>query len=373
MQLIIALIIATIIYLVQKNIYSKIWNKNLDVSIEFLDDYIECGEKSTLVEVVNNAKFLPLPVFHVKFSTTRNFRFDDMENASVTDSYHRNDVFSVMGNQKITRQLRFTAIKRGIYHINSFNVIARDFFMTRNFAMSLKSNAQIYVFPSKIKQHEFNAICNMLMGEVENKKSIVEDPYTFRGIREYDVSDSISKINWKATARREELMVNLYNHSSEQRVKILLNLETDNMVKIEYMQEICIELASSLSAYFLNRKIPVMLESNGIDVITKNVGCVSYGASLNHQISIDKYLARIGENAGLDEFFGLVEKEINEMKKDTTYIVVSSYCKNDLMLKLDFMKQQGMDIHMIVPYFDIKAPENTRAYTYGWEVKLVDT
>ena len=63
MQLIIALIIATIIYLVQKSIYSKIWNKNLDVSIEFLDDYIECGEKSTLVEVVNNAKFLPLPVF----------------------------------------------------------------------------------------------------------------------------------------------------------------------------------------------------------------------------------------------------------------------------------------------------------------------
>ncbi len=373
MQLIIALIIATIIYFVQKNIYSKIWNKNLDVSIDFVDEFVGCGERSTLIEVINNAKFLPLPVFHVKFSTTRNFKFDDMENASVTDSYHRNDVFSVMGNQKVTRQLSFTALKRGIYHINSFNIIARDFFMTRNFAASLKSNAQIYVFPAKVKQYEFDAICNTLMGDIENKKSLVEDPYTFRGIREYDTSDSISKINWKATARREELMVNLYNHSSEQRVKILLNLETDNMVKIEYMQEICIELASSLSQYFLYKKIPVMLKSNGIDIITKNKGFVNYGASLNHQISIDKYLARIGENAGIDEFFGIVDEEISEMQKDTTYIVISSYSRDDLMLKLDFMKQQGMDIYMIVPFYDIKAPENTREYTYGWEVKLVDT
>lgn len=373
MQLIIALIIATIIYIVQQRLYSRFWNKNLDVSIDFMDEFIECGERSMLTEVINNAKFLPLPVFHVKFSTTRSFRFDDMENASVTDSYHRNDVFSVMGNQKITRRLGFTASKRGIYNINSFNIIARDFFMTRNFAASIKSNAQIYVFPAKIKHYEFDVICNTLMGDIENKKSLVEDPYTFRGIREYDTSDSISKINWKATARREELMVNLYNHSSEQRVKILLNLETDIMVKIEHMQEICIELASSLSNYFLSKKIPVMLESNGLDLVTKSRGHVSYGASRNHQISIDKYLARIGENAGLDDFFEILNSEISEMQKDTTYIVISSYCKDDLMEKLDYMKQQGMDVYMIVPFYDIKVPENIRAYTYGWEVKLVDT
>lgn len=373
MQLIIALIIATIVYTVQQRVYSKLWNKNLHVKIDFKDDYVECGERSMLTEVINNAKFLPLPVFHVKFSTTRHFVFDDLENAVVTDNYHRNDVFSVMGNQKITRKLEFVASKRGLYNINSFNIIARDFFMTRNFAENIKNNADIYVFPAKINNTGFDVICNTLMGDIENRKSLVEDPYTFRGIREYDTSDNMSKINWKATARREDLMVNLYNHSSEQRVKILVNLEPNNMVKVERLQDICVELASSLSAFFIDKKVPVMMCSNGLDVVTGELGSVSYGASLNHQISIDKYLARVGENAGVESFFNIIDVQLKDMKKDTTYVIVSPYYKEDLMLKLDYMRSVGMNIYMIIPYYDIVRPDNMREYTHGWEVKLVDT
>lgn len=373
MQLIIALVIATIIYIVQQRVYSRLWNKNLHVRIDFRDEYVECGEKSMLTEVVNNAKFLPLPVFHVKFSVTRDFLFDDLENAVVTDNYHRNDAFSVMGNQKITRRLEFVAKRRGFYSINSFNIIARDFFVTKNFAANIDNQSDIYVFPYKIKNSEFDVICNTLMGDIESKKSLVEDPFTLRGIREYDTADNMSKINWKASAKREELMVNLYNRSSEQRVKILVNLEPDNMIKVDKLQDICIELASSLAMFFLSNKLPVMLVSNGLDMITKELGRVNYGASLNHQISIDKYLARIGQNAGVEEFLSIIDSEIKDMKKDTTYVIISPYCKDDLMLKLDYMKQLGMNIHMLVPYYDIKEPENIREYTYGWEVKLVDT
>ncbi len=373
MQLIIALIIATIIYMVQQNVYRKMWDKNLDVSIDFKDEYVECGEASVLTEVINNAKFLPLPVFHVKFSTTRSFKFSDMENASVTDSYHRNDVFSVMGNQKITRRLEFTALKRGMYNINSFNIIAKDFFMTRSFASNIKTNASIYVFPRKINNNGFDVICNTLMGDIENRKSLVEDPYTFRGIREYDTIDSMSKINWKASAKREELMVNLYNKSSQQRVKVLLNLETETMVKIEQMQELCIEMASSVCSFFLTQKIPVMIQACGVDILTKNMGSVSYGASMKHQVTIDKYLSRIEGNVGLDVFLSMVDQEMEKPERDTTYVIISSYCKNDLIEKLDYMKNIGMSIFMLVPYYDIKVPDNLRAYTLGWEVKMVDT
>ena len=92
MNLIVALVIASLVYIVQKRLYAKWWNRNLDVTISFEDTCVREGDASALTEVIYNGKFLPLPVFHVKFSTDRSFRFADTENTVVTDSYYRNDV-----------------------------------------------------------------------------------------------------------------------------------------------------------------------------------------------------------------------------------------------------------------------------------------
>lgn len=126
MNLIVALVIASLVYIVQKRLYAKWWNRNLDVTISFEDTCVREGDASALTEVIYNGKFLPLPVFHVKFSTDRSFRFADTENTVVTDSYYRNDVFSVLGYRKITRRLPFQTGKRGLYGIPSLNMTARD-------------------------------------------------------------------------------------------------------------------------------------------------------------------------------------------------------------------------------------------------------
>ena len=68
MNLIVALVIASLVYIVQKRLYAKWWNRNLDVTISFEDTCVREGDASALTEVIYNGKFLPLPVFHVKFS-----------------------------------------------------------------------------------------------------------------------------------------------------------------------------------------------------------------------------------------------------------------------------------------------------------------
>ena len=87
--------------------------------------------------------------------------------------------------------------------------------------------------------------CSHLLGELETRRNQMEDPYTFRGIREYTYGDTYGKINWKATAKASKLMVNMYGYTSEQRVRILLNLETNIMVKTEYLQEMSIRMAGT--------------------------------------------------------------------------------------------------------------------------------
>lgn len=373
MEIIIAIVVFIIIYFVQKKLYTELWDKNLMVDIRFNKKYVHAGESAELIEVVNNAKLLPLTVLHLKYSTTRTFIFQDNENTQITDFCHRNDVFSVMGNQKVTRKLEFQTTKRGYFEISAANIIVRDFFLTDRFVQKVSSESALYVFPKKRSDNILYTLFQTMLGEIETKKSLIEDFFSFRGIREYSTTDSMRKINWKATAKKDELMVNLYHHTAEQKVKILLNLEANAVIKTDYIMELCISIASTAAEYFVGNEIPVMLKSNGRDQITKEVGSIDYGSARNHQISIDQYLARLKDNAGLNVFLDIMNSEVKESAQDVTYLVISSYRKEDLLMKLDYMVEQGASVYMISPCFDIEKDIEHRDYIYDMEMVFNET
>lgn len=370
MQLIIAVLVAVLMYSIQYKLYRQFWDNKLNISVRFQNPYMNSGERNYLTEIVSNEKKLPLPVLHVKYSTSRTFLFDDYENTSVTDLYHRNDVFSVLGNQKVTRTLSFVATKRGFYTMNNQNIIAKDFFMTKTFAKTIKDYSELYVFPRKYDGARMELFCNWLFGDIESKKSLYEDPFSFRGVRDYNYHDSMNKVNWKASARTGRLMVNQYNHASEYKVKIMLNLDTNNMIKMEKMQEVCIEIASSLAKNMLEKNISVMFESNGLDIVNKDMVSVPGGASSAHMITIDKALSRIDKTGDIEDFLELMDDDVTHIKDNITYVFVSSYYKNDILLKIDYMIDKGASVMMIVPYFDKIGFSPIRPYMYGWEVKM---
>ncbi|MBQ9232805.1 MAG: DUF58 domain-containing protein [Lachnospiraceae bacterium] len=373
MKLIIAVFIAIFIYVFQKNLYGSFWDKGLDVAVDFHDTYLNKGEKSYITEVINNAKFLPLSILHVKFAAPLSFTFEDNDNAVLSDSYYRNDVFSVMSNMKITRRLYFTANKRGYYVIDGANVISKDFFLTKNFAKNIAHKSDIYVFPEKYDNKAFDSIFSMIIGDIENQMSLIEDPFTFRGIREYDSSYNMKRINWKATAKTDKLMVNIYNHTSLQNIRVLLNFETNNMIKTEYIDEVSISLASTACEFFLKKNLNVSIASNGTDIVTKRTGEISDGSSLKHMLSIDKYLSRMDGKSGIEGFMEIIDKEIILKRSNTTYLIISPYYKEDLLKKLDYMQKNGVGICMLVPYYNIHGFRRIRSYMYGWEVNIYET
>lgn len=370
MGLLIAVVCFALIYIAQGRIYKRWWNKGLSVDIRFENEMMETGKKSYVIETINNAKRLPLTVLHVKFSTSRSFYFADSENSQVTDLYHRNDVFSIMGNRQIIRKLEFTARERGLYFISGVNVIVKDFFMSKTFADSMKNSSYIYVFPKKIQNEGLDIIFNSLFGDILINMSLFDDPFTYKGIREYTSLDGMKSINWKASARFDNMMVNMLDHTSEQKVKIMLCLEPHVMIKTEYMEELCISIASSAASYFIDKGISVMVSSNGTDILSKEIEKVDYGFSKEHMQVIDKYLARISKNAGFDSFLQIIDETVYAKDINTFYIVISSYHKEDLMVKLDEMRYQGMNVHMIAPYLNIRGFDNGRPYVHGMEVAI---
>lgn len=369
MYIIVAVFVAVIIYVLQQDLYKKNWDKNLGVDIHFEDPYIELGDTSKIVEVINNDKFLPLPVFHLKFSTSRDLKFDENTNSTTTDMYHRNDAFSILGNQKVTRRLTFTAKKRGCYTINNINCLAKDFFLLRTFAKSFPVNAMMYVLPKKVEHENLDNLLNAMLGEFISRSSIVEDLYSFDGIKTYERTDSMKKINWKATARMDELMVNTYYKTADRKVTILLNLEPNNMVHTDYLAELAISMTSTAVSKLIEFNVPVRIISNGIDEYTNDMISVDYGSSRGHDLTIDKSLARIGKCAGSEAFNKIVINEQNAGSENSAYLIISPYYKSDLLLKIDELVNKGKNVFMLVPHYDIHPIEACRDYIHDVEVK----
>lgn len=369
MRFLIAILVAIIIYNLQHSIYRKTWSNRLTAAVKFEKSECMVGEENTLIETINNAKNLPLPTLHAKFSVDRSLVFDNQENASVTDSYHRNDVFCVLGNQKITRQLTFRAQKRGYFELLSLELVAKDLFMTGFFAENIRNRAHLYVYPEAMRGVEIDTLSMTLLGEIQVRKNLLEDPFIFNGIREYTRGDTMNRVNWKASARTGDLMVNQFNHSSDQYIKILLNLEPNTMNRPEELLEVSIRLASELSGRYLRDNVPVMFASNGIDKVSKQVSTVERGSSIEHHTTINQCLARIEKSAGNDVFMAYLDEAINRGEKNISYVVISSYYRDELLEKLDYLNSHDIPVRMIVPYYDRVGLEQSREYIYGWQVK----
>ena len=368
MKLVVAILILILIYYLQKKLYKKYWDKGLDMNISFNRDFIECGESAELVEVVTNDKTLPLPIFNLKFSIDKNMEPENRDNLVITDLYHKNEVFSIMGHQRITRRLKFKAVKRGVISIRNANILVHDLFMMNNYAKRIPHDDAIYIFPLKLYTKRIANIFKGILGEIEIRRSMVEDSLAFRGIREYQPFDSYRSINWKQTARTGNLMVNMRGFTTDSRVRIMLNLDYDLMIETDKLYETAISLASTLTRLFIDKSVNVSMVTNGKGADGQKLPPVEEGVEKKHAITIDRLLTEIKDSSGKDEFLDILDLEIQNIRKDTVYIIISPYAKKDLLSRLDMIEKKGGVVKLIVPYFDEFGFSIERSYAEGWEV-----
>lgn len=336
-------IVAFFLYYLQQTVYRRWWNKGLQVSLEFAQKELFEGEGSQLYEVIENRKRLPLPMLKVKFQTSRNLEFSDIKGSKVTDFFYRNDVFEIGGGEKITRTLKFLGKKRGYYKINGIDLVGSDLFFSREMVESRTTSEYVYVYPKPFKSREFLVALRQLNGEVLTKRHLVEDPFEYRGIREYQPYDDMRMVNWKATARTEELMVNERNYTALKAVRIFLNTEDKGILKKEDEVEASIRIAASLTEHFLKQGMEVEFCGNGKDIINGEIIRIPISAGMTQMGRIYKALARLDAGAqaqGFTESFG--DKILTE-GKGTMTIFVSPNGYEDFVELLKQYKGQGGD------------------------------
>lgn len=356
MQIIGIGLIAFALLVLQKMIYEKLWNKDLTATISFGVPNIYEGQSGTLKEVIVNRKRLPLPMLKVKFQTDRHLMFEDSKGSRTTDQYYRNDVFQVNGGEKIVRTLRFTAGRRGYYTIKTMDIVSTDLFMTSLYAAEKQVSASLYVYPKIFDSSEFKRMLQQLNGEVLTKRHVLEDPFEHRGIREYQPTDELKTINWKATARTGELKVNQKDYTALHSVRIFLNLEDKGILKKDAAVEFSFQIAAGLCAYFLQQGIRVSCYANGVDIVNGQPVSVEASSSRSQLETVLRALARVDtakDTVDFDTYFG---KRVLEEAKGTINCFISPNISADFADLLDECRKRGMDFAWFYPMMDTVEP-----------------
>lgn len=349
-------IAAFALFILQKKFYERYWNHNLKVSLHFTSPCIFEGEQGQLQEIVENRKKLPLPMLKVKFQTDRHLLFDNEQGSRTTDHYYRNDVFHIGGGEKITRTLSFQGGRRGYYDITGIDLVSSDLFMTSQMIDSLRTAQYLYVYPRPFNSKAFRQSLQQLNGEVLARRHLLEDPFEYRGIREYQPFDDMRSINWKATAKTGDLKVNQRGYTALKAIRIFFNIEDSGVLKKEDCVEASLQIAAGLSQYFLHQGISVSCCGNGVDIISREPTVIPSSAGKGQQENIYRALSRVDTSQNPFDFvksFG--ERLVTEANGTITCIVAPNHYEPFCELLRGYLAA-GQDFTWFYPVWEKEDP-----------------
>ena len=239
--------------------YAKHWAANLVVSLDFIQNCAYAGERVEMTEQIENRKKMMLPILEVGFHMDKNLSFHDCENTSVSDFTYKRDIFALLGRQRVIRKLSLDCRKRGYYRIDKSDLTTFSMLHRRRLSIECPASTELYVYAARTDVSDILVACERLMGSLQCAKRLYEDPFAFSSIREYTVTDPMNTINWKASARIGELMVNTFESTLTEKVMIYLDMEDRGILKYDHLTEESVSVAASLAQKLIGRGMEVGL------------------------------------------------------------------------------------------------------------------
>lgn len=150
----------------------------------------------------------------------------------------------------ITYELR--PVKRGEYSFGGINVFARTAIGLVKRRFIFARNKEIKVYPSYIqmRKYELLAASNRLSEVGIKKIRRIGQSMEFEHIREYVQGDDYRSMNWQATARRSQLMINNYQDERSQNVYCII--DKGRVMKMPFNQLTLLDYAINASLVLSN-------------------------------------------------------------------------------------------------------------------------
>lgn len=177
----------------------------------------------------------------------------------------------------VTQRVELTFPRRGRYTQEGFSVSTKFPFGLLQKTREVPSRQEILVLPNIQPTEEFYEILPLISGEVESfYKGRGHDLYS---IRDYQESDSVRHIDWKATARSQGLKVREFTREDERRLVLVFDRRVpDESAGIAEKFERAVNLCAGLAWHFYEIDAQMQFMAEGLETEMAPAGEVVYPA-----------------------------------------------------------------------------------------------
>lgn len=127
--------------------------------------------------------------------------------------------------EKETITYVFTPSERGIYHFGNIHLFIHSILRLAILKKTIQAECDLAVYPSVelLKKYELKVFSKVSLSQGIKKVRRLGHSNEFEQVRTYVKGDDYRKINWKATSRKNELMINQYEDEKAQQVYCIID------------------------------------------------------------------------------------------------------------------------------------------------------
>ncbi len=302
--------------------------KNLNYKRNFSKTVIEIGEEFDVESIVENKGFSPVTFLQIseEYPSIIEYKNKASTIKNVETIIHKMTMM-ILPYQRIKRKYKISGSKRGRYLCKDVTLIIGDILGLKVFEETLSFLHEIVVLPQKLNLDEEVVPYGDFNGDVSVRRWIIEDPILTVGIREYTGMEPQKTIHWPSSLKSGRLMVKKFDYTTDNRVMIILNIETHKpfWANIDHAKiEKCISFVRTIVEELEEKGISYGFGSNGQIMGESSEKLIMPGWGTKHFNDIIERLGRIDYAINL-QFEEMIVELIRMNIKYGTYIMVMPY------------------------------------------------
>lgn len=234
---------------------------------------------------------------------------------------------SVIGKGKVTITLPIRAEKRGTSRVKNLQYVFPHLF---NFdRVTLKYNPFFYmeyvVFPKPLQVNGLEPLTYVTPGSQRTNFSPFEDMQSAHGTRAYSYHDPFRRINWKASAKTQELQTNMYDKVVDMSYVFLVNIGVTrglNIAQLTKNLENLLSYTAYLCEYATKQGIPYEIAINARKPGKTPYVFMPEGEGRTHYVHALELLARVHPQSMVIPFDQTLYRIGQQFDKPKTIIVL---------------------------------------------------
>ena len=337
---------------------SRLWDKYCLSRVEYRRYFSQqrafFGEEIELTVEITNRKLLPLAWLEVEDEIPTEL---EPRQGRVTPCHKAGrslllNLLSLRWYERVRRRYRVRCDVRGYHSFGPVALRSGDLFGFYRRGLTLDGEDHLLVYPRVVPLVQLGLPAKDPFGDRKARQWLFEDPLRVAGTREYVYGDSLRRVDWKATARTQQLQVRVYEPTTTYRLVIFLNLNTFGgywwwLGYDSDLLELSISVAASVANWAVEQGYHVGLFANGNARRSDQKVKVAPSRDPDQLTHILEALAKVLPFATMP-LEGLLRLESHDLPYGATLVVVTAVLGEDILKELLALKAAGHRIALLL-------------------------